>query len=756
MSSHARLFGVLCVAAVSFVFWAPTASAQVSCSGLPAFASCTAYASGTSVVFNNTKYTTVAAIPATRDCPPNAPYDPSSDNWWMNNGACSGGSATPTRTPTATSTSAARATNTSTATATTGTATKTPTATGTPTATATTAAGAPAKPILLITSVGPDAFDVTWNKWSGTDGTSWQLQENGTLVASGTVAAAGGGQQTATYHATGKGYGVFTYVAKLINSAGATASDPATTVTGGASTTVLQPADASKQALQVTMNQGTTDLTMSTIGVASPSYTVANNNPSVVTASVSGVTLHLSGLKAGRAGLKIVEAGGETRYVGIRVRTSSGALPRMPDWVSAGSVSEDTDADLGFWRSFGTGLTSKRCDIRYIYLNGGPTQGWRTWSGVDGGRAITFIRESRKLGLIPFFVYYNIPDSSESYSLDLQHMQDANYMGLYFKDLKFFLDIAVREGEDEMVGIVLEPDSIGYMMQNSGKQPSQITAATSAAYSSGVLSASDTQFPNTMAGLVQAINYTIKKYAPASYFGWQVNLWSSSPGVTTPIPSNGLMHKTDTDGITAGRQEIASEAAAIANYYLAAGIKTNGATFVSIDKYGLDAGSTSPADPSQSPWFWNADHWNNYLTFTKSLGDTTALPVVLWQIPVGHVNTTLAANPYGGSFPVLDNTAQHYEDSAPTFFLGDSFQPGAGVRLAWFSKNQGGDSKVTASGATVTWGSHMAEAKANRVISVLFGAGVGASTDGVASPPTDGYWWITALQKYYQSPVPLP
>jgi hypothetical protein len=619
-------------------------------------------------------------------------------------------------------------------------------------------AGAPAKPIIQITTIAPDAFDVTWNKWSGTDGTSWQLFENGTQVASGTVAASGGGLQTATWHATGKSYGAFTYVAKLINAAGATASDPATTVTGGASKTSLQPADAGNQLYQVTVVVGTTDFTLSTAGVASPSYTLANNNPSVATAAlVNGTTLRVSALKAGRAGLKITETGsGEIRYLGVRVKKADGTLPRMPDWLSVGSVSEDTPADLGFWHDFGNGLTSKRCDIRYIYLNGGPTNGWRTWAGVDGGRAITFIRESRKMGMIPFFVYYNIPDSSESYSVDLAHMQDASYMSLYFQDLKFFLDIAVREGEDELVGIVLEPDFIGYMMQNSGKQADQLTAATSAAYSSGILSASDPQFPNTMAGLVQAINYTIHKYAPSAYFGWQVNLWASSPGVTTPIPANGLMHKTDTDGITAGRQEIAGEAAAIANYYLKAGIKTNGASFVSIDKYGLDAGSSSPNDPSQSNWFWHADHWNNYLTFTNSLGATTGLPVVLWQIPVGHVNTTTAGDPYGGSFPVLDNTATHYEDSAPTFFLGDTFQPGSGVRLSWFSTNLGGDPKVTASGATVTWGNHMVEAKANRVVSVLFGAGVGASTAGVSSPPTDGYWWITALQKYYQSPVPLP
>jgi hypothetical protein len=271
-----------------------------------------------------------------------------------------------------------------------------------------------------------------------------------------------------------------------------------------------------------------------------------------------------------------------------------------------------------------------------------------------------------------------------------------------------------------------------------------------------VLAAGDPTFPNTITGLVNAINYTTKKYAPNAYFGWQVNLWASR-GVTTGVPANGLMHKTDAEGITTGRAGIASEARAIADYYVRAGIKSQGAHFVSIDKYGLDAGSTSPNDPAMSPWFWHADHWNNYLVFTRNLGDQTALPVVLWQIPVGHINTTNATNPYGGSFPILDNGATHYEDSAPVFFLGDSFRPGSSTRFNYFRTNAGGDAKVSSNGTdTVTWGGHMQEARDNRIISVLFGAGVGTSTDGVGAPPTDGHWWIVQAQKYFQNPVPLP
>jgi hypothetical protein len=58
------------------------------CAGVAAFQSCTAYATGAKVVYSNTLYHAIAPIPATRDCPPNSPYTPATDNWWVNDGGC--------------------------------------------------------------------------------------------------------------------------------------------------------------------------------------------------------------------------------------------------------------------------------------------------------------------------------------------------------------------------------------------------------------------------------------------------------------------------------------------------------------------------------------------------------------------------------------------------------------------------------------------------------------------------------------------
>ncbi|HLG96414.1 MAG TPA: cellulose binding domain-containing protein [Bryobacteraceae bacterium] len=518
--------------------------------------------------------------------------------------------------------------------------------------------------------------------------------------------------------------------------------------------------DTATAALQVSVSLGPSSYKLSLSGGALGKYSAVVSNSDVLSASVddSG-ELHIVARATGRAGIKIQDStSGATRFLGVRVNDPWGSPPRLPKYLALGTVSEDTSDDLGFLEDFQPDLTNRRVDIRYIYLNGGPINGWDTWGNGSGSRAVTFIRNSRMLGVIPFFVFYNIPDSSEGYQVDLQHVQDAAYMAAYFKNLKLALDLINQESPDDMVGIILEPDFIGYLAQNANQPASAITAITSAAYSSGVLSSSDPLFPNTVQGLVQAINYTISKFAPQVFFGWQMNLWASpAGGFTTSVPNTGLMHKTDALGVATGRPLIYNEASAITRYYLSAGIASYGAGFVSIDKYGLDATgfqASAAQDPADSVWFWNNDQWQNYLTFVRAMHDTSKLPVILWQLPVGHINSSLRKDPYAsaGTFPDLMNSNRSLEDSSSTFFFGDSFTS-SGARLAFFSKNDGKDPKVSVSGQSITWGEHLSDSAAAGVIAALFGAGVGASTTNIGTPPTDSYWWITAAQSYYARPA---
>ena len=531
--------------------------------------------------------------------------------------------------------------------------------------------------------------------------------------------------------------------------------------------------------------QGNTGFTLSlTNGETPEAFTAMTNNADVLGVRIEADhRLVVTPRTAGFAGIRIEEAGGGVRHIGIAVRETDGSMPGLPGYLAVGSVSEDSNSHLSFFRNFEEGDRNRRVDIRYIYLNGGPVNGWVTWTNVPGDRARRYIRESQKLGIIPFFIYYNVPDGGESYETDKAHLQDPEYMAGYYRDLKLALDIIAEEADGWPIGMLLEPDFIGYMAQNR-ENPDPLTfpdagpgvaARTDAAYTTDdrngepiLVRGEDPDFPASIRGFVESVNYLIRKHTPDTILGWQFNLWASPPGghTGTPIPGSGLIHKTDTEGFEAGRVNIYNEAAAITQYYLNSGVASYQADFVSIDKYGLDAvGQNNGAaqNPEASIWFWNADHWMNYLIFCRAMRETAQLPVILWQIPVGHINTSEADNPYAdnGRFTPLSNQHQRWEDSAGTFFLGDTFNTER-ARLDFFSRNQGGDAKVSREGNRVTWLGHMEETADAGVIAVLFGAGVGTSTQGTPpsgptdADPTDDYWWIVKLQRYLMNPVALP
>ncbi len=514
---------------------------------------------------------------------------------------------------------------------------------------------------------------------------------------------------------------------------------------------------------QITIEQGQHSFILSTAKDSALAVLAFTNNSDCIDVNINGgSTLHITAKKACRASVKLVDPAVGTRVIGVRVRTVQGDLPGFPDYLAIGSVSEDSATDLNFWQSFEEPSKNKRMDIRYIYLNGGPYLGWTTWNGSvnqRGGRAISYIRESLKLGMIPAFVYYNIPDGGESYYTNKQHISDPQYMQDYFKDLKLALDIIQQEAPDEKVIMILEPDFLGYLAQNS-ENPLTMEALTHGAYDAGVLGASDPKFPDTVRGLVEAINYTISKYAPNVEFGWQMNLWALPPGgYTTPISGKGIMHLTDTMGDGVGRDAVYKEATAVTQYYIDSGVLTPGAKFLSIDKYGLDAvgfEASAASNPGGSTWFWNAEHWMNYLTFVRAMHDKSELPIVLWQLPIGHIDESLDISPYheSGKFPVLGNTGRSLEDSTTTFFFGDTFISRSETRRDFFADSAPGSTHVSINDNQVTWNNHWQEAREAGVTMALFGAGVGASTKGVGDP-SDHYWWIDQVQEYYLNPLPL-
>ncbi|NJO89394.1 MAG: hypothetical protein HC831_10890, partial [Chloroflexia bacterium] len=380
--------------------------------------------------------------------------------------------------------------------------------------------------------------------------------------------------------------------------------------------------------LQIVLNEGVSKVYKYDASIAS----ILTRNKGIVEVQVADSQMTITGLKAGRTGLRINTAS-QSYFMGVRINHTDGSMPYLPKYVSVGSVSEDSQADLNFWKDVDIDLTNKEMDIRYIYINGGPINGWRTWGPQ---RVTKFATESMRFGLIPFFVYYNIPDGGESFDTDLAHIQDVTYMTAYFEDLNIFMDQAQDVLQGELYGIILEPDFLGYMQQNAearlgtnkpGEIPTAVSATTIATNAGNVIT------------LVERINKTINErrgQGHSIFFGWQLNLWSYAP----VSGSRAFLRRTDDNdlGFTAGRAAIKESGEQTTLYGMEAGILSNGANFISIDKYGLDAGYSNPQDPFNSTWFFNNDHWMNYLYYVENMHLTSGMPIVLWQLPVGHIN----------------------------------------------------------------------------------------------------------------------
>lgn len=136
--------------------------------------------------------------------------------------------------------------------------------------------------------------------------------------------------------------------------------------------------------------------------------------------------------------------------------------------------------------------------------------------------------------------------------------------------------------------------------------------------------------------------------------------------------------------------------------------------------------------------------------------DTSGLPVVLWQLPVGHINSSQAADPSTGSFfPNLTNSNSQGGNSAPTFFFGDTFLPGSNLRQSFFSANRGGGPGAFSVRQRRDLGRTHERGIGGRRHHGFVRSGRRRQHDKHRRTPKDSFWWNTKVQEHLAQPVPL-
>ncbi len=605
-----------------------------------------------------------------------------------------------------------------------------------------------------------------------------------------------------------------------------------------------------------------------TLTLPGAGYTVVANKPDLVGITQSGNQVQISAKTSGFLGLAIKSPTGDARYVGLYIadKTTHVVPDTVTGYVPVGSITSVDASGARFLESFNYRTGVAPIDYLYIYDQGG--------ADYTDGNLKGLLTQAAQHGMVPVVVYYNIQNvlDSAGKSTNVVEGEDAayqainnysvsgtlqdphlfdGYMGRYYAKMK--TDFTTMNDLGIPVQVVMEPDFLGYMMV---RQPSfqsnvfvpvqgdrsQNTAQVSAMYDQGLLDPNDPdapKLPDTVAGMVQGINYYVGKEMPNLRIGWKTNIWSVSDQQNWTL---GLLHITDSSrypwqgawtgpapSFDDGRTFLTKQVAGLSTFLNNVGVTywkgaADRAPFVAIDKYGVDGAYTfdslfnpqtetaafinlgafvtganvnlanfseadsqkyfglskaelqafcakysrgfnpaaadvqavfttlqnaAKADPNLAMWFFNADQWSNYLYFVKNLSaGLGGTKVMLWQIPQGHINgsTTLPGRD-------LSNTVANFEDSATSYFFGDSFTA-TGGRLAHFSANQAGDQGVSVSGDTVTWGEHMTQAEQSGVMSVLFGAGLGLSTRGTPTPGggiNDHNFWFQKATGYLSS-----
>ena len=248
------------------------------------------------------------------------------------------------------------------------------------------------------------------------------------------------------------------------------------------------------------------------------------------------------------------------------------------------------------------------------------------------------------------------------------------------------------------------------------------------------------EFDNNFKGWVQATNWIIKTFAPNITFGWQENVWNANSANWVHADLSGA---DVLNTISKPTVELWQDAGLYSGQYKP--------DFLVFDKYERNP---IPGEAG-SGYIWNARDWDNYLTYVKQMSQGLGnIPVMLWQIPGGHLQTT------------SESTTITHGATGPDFFLGNpDIKPDlsnlqsyiSDINLADGTYNCQRDNachlpdylKDINGSSNYDWNnSNMDKARTSNVFAILWGGG---STTSVGSFPMDDGGWLAKQVNHYQA-----
>lgn len=257
-------------------------------------------------------------------------------------------------------------------------------------------------------------------------------------------------------------------------------------------------------------------------------------------------------------------------------------------------------------------------------------------------------------------------------------------------------------------------------------------------------------FTNDFAGWVQANNWLIKQFGPHVTFGWHENVSMLPAGSRWIHQYNS--HAADT--VNNIQTNVSTPTVNTLNRFkIFTG--TYKPDFIVFDRYEVD-------DTNNLSFFYNDSDWDNMLTMVGQVSRSyNNLPVMLWQMPGGHLQVTNdidTRNSHGGTLG--------------SYFFGDSnLNMGAScansnLQSYWCELNNITSADYTFNGSVYgylmmngyNWSKDngkLALAASNNVFSILWGGGTGPTTgiNHIAQGDNDNGWLANKVINYYKNPV---
>jgi len=273
---------------------------------------------------------------------------------------------------------------------------------------------------------------------------------------------------------------------------------------------------------------------------------------------------------------------------------------------------------------------------------------------------------------IPMFTYYEELQASKlaEGTTQVAALNDASFLTRYLADWRFVLQ---RIGTHRAL-LHVEPDFWGYVEQLNA-DPHAVPAKVTTAAATDCAG-----YENSASGLARCMIHMVRVYAPNARIGLHASPWGTS---------------TDVFGNSDAGLNVAAEAAKISTFLTALGAKDG--DFIVTDFSDRDAGYYQSI--GRNTW-WDASNatlpsFHQALAWTKAVAEDLALPVIVWQIPVGNMS--------------LDDTTDHWRDTRLDYLF-----------------------------------AHMDEVAAAHIAGLFFGAGAG----GMTTPETDGGNFVARTTAY--------